>query len=75
MVGGGRLEISTDNPNNQVWKTFNWNVKVGTEFSMENQFPNIIGSLNQKESFGRFDFKNHIIQLISIVAVPCMAFC
>ena len=56
MVGGGRLEISTDNPNNQVWKTFNGNVKVGTELSMENQFPNITGSLNQNESFGGFDF-------------------
>ena len=55
-ASGGRLEKSTSNSRNQVWKNLNRNVKSRRELCLENQLPNITGNLNQKESSGGFDF-------------------
>lgn len=51
-ASGGRLEKSTGNSRNQVWKNLNRNVKSRRELCLENQLPNITRNLNQKESSG-----------------------
>ena len=56
VASGGRLEKSTSNSRNQVWKNLNRDVKLGRELCLENQLPNITGNLNKKESSGEFDF-------------------
>ena len=56
IAGGSGLEKSTGNSRNQIWKNLNGDVKSGRELCLENQFPNIPRKLNQKESFGGFDF-------------------
>nr|POF25604.1 hypothetical protein CFP56_28102 [Quercus suber] len=56
VAGGGGLETSTRNSRNQIWKNLNGGVNSGRELCLEDQFPNIPRNLNQKESFGGFDF-------------------
>nr|POF08639.1 hypothetical protein CFP56_39757 [Quercus suber] len=56
VAGGGGLETSTRNSRNQIWKNLNGGVNSGRELCLEYQFPNIPRNLNQKESFGGFDF-------------------
>nr|POF00514.1 hypothetical protein CFP56_40343 [Quercus suber] len=56
VAGGGGLETSTGNSRNQIWKNLNGGAKSGRELCLEDHFPNIPRNLNQKESFGGFDF-------------------
>ena len=56
IAGGSGLEKSTGNSRNQIWKNLNGDMKLGRELCLKNQFPNIPRKLNQKESFGGFDF-------------------
>nr|POE64321.1 hypothetical protein CFP56_49863 [Quercus suber] len=55
-TSGGRFAKPTGNPRNQVWKDINGHMKLGSDLDLEKQFPKLVGTLNQKEGFGGFDF-------------------
>lgn len=56
VASSGRFVKPTGNPRNHVWKDINGHVKLGSDLDLEKQFSKLVGTLNQKEGFGGFDF-------------------